>query len=194
MGRIAATSDTPDTDLAPWAQMDTGRGAGVEPSRNTRPPAAPPVARARGERGAALVEFSLVMILLFALLFGIIAYSFVMSFRGSMAQSAAEGARAAATSPRPDVLTRTAAGTAQAVGAFNQTCAAAGPLTCDFTIHDCADTAAPLVDTPADLKDCMTVSLVYDYDAEPLLPSLPGLGFALPDTLRVKSVVELNPA
>ncbi len=159
----------------------------MEPARNTRPP----VTRARGDRGAALVEFSLVMILLFALLFGIIAYSFVMSFRGSMAQSAAEGARAAATSLRVDVPVRTAAATAQAVGAFNQTCSASGPLTCDFDIHDCDSPVG--TDDPADLEDCMTVSLVYDYDADPLLPSLPGLGFALPDTLRVKSVVELNP-
>ncbi len=46
--------------------------------------------------GAAAVEFALVLPLLMLLLFGIISYGVMLSFRQSLSQAAAEGARAAA--------------------------------------------------------------------------------------------------
>ena len=52
--------------------------------------------RRRSESGAAAVEFALVLPLLMLLLFGIISYGVMLSFRQSLSQAAAEGARAAA--------------------------------------------------------------------------------------------------
>ncbi len=49
---------------------------------------------ARRERGAAAVEFALVVPLLLTLVFGIISYGYLLSFRQSLSQAAAEGARA----------------------------------------------------------------------------------------------------
>ncbi len=141
--------------------------------------------RARGDQGSALVEFTLVSMLLFLVLLAIIVFAYLMSFRGSMRQSAAEGARAAATAPNTLAMARAEAATAQAVGGFDKTCNADG-LTCSFVVTPC--TAA--VGSP----QCMTVTLTYDYDTNPLLPDIPLLDGVLPDTLVAKSVVELNPA
>jgi Flp pilus assembly protein TadG len=153
-----------------------------------------------------------VVSLLCVLLFGIIEFGYLMSFRGSMAQSASEGAREAATAPRVGsttdtvstnatvtacmhagngfddnlACTRAVAATAQAVAGFDKTCGAGG-LTCTYTIHDCngaSDTTA----TP----DCMTVALSFDNDANPLLPEVPLISAAVPDTLSAESVVQLN--
>ena len=58
------------------------------------------VRRARGarrpERGAAAVEFALVVPFLLLFLVGIISYGYMLSFRQALSQGAAEGARAAA--------------------------------------------------------------------------------------------------
>ena len=50
----------------------------------------------RGDRGAAAVEFALVLVPLMLIVFGIISYGFMLSFRQTLSQAATEGARAAA--------------------------------------------------------------------------------------------------
>ena len=57
-----------------------------------RPRVRPRRADARGERGAVAVEFALVLPLVLVLLFGIIGYGFMLSFRQGISQAAAEGA------------------------------------------------------------------------------------------------------
>ncbi|MGH9185604.1 MAG: TadE family protein [Acidimicrobiales bacterium] len=155
--------------------------------------------RGRGSRGAAMVEMALVAGFLMLLLCGIIAYGYLMSFRGSMAQSAAEGARAAATAPRPEgtepggfdnslVIDRAEAATAQAVGGFGRDCGARG-LGCEWVIHDCSGTN----DTAA-VPDCMTVNLTYANRGATALPlaELPLLSQLIPDELNASSTVQLN--
>jgi Flp pilus assembly protein TadG len=55
-----------------------------------------PRRRERGQGGAAAVEFALVAPLVLLLLFGIIGYGFMLTFRQALSQGAAEGARSAA--------------------------------------------------------------------------------------------------
>lgn len=50
----------------------------------------------RHDHGAAIVEFALLVPLFLMLLFGIISYGWMLSFRQAISQAAAEGARAAA--------------------------------------------------------------------------------------------------
>src|SRR5688572_27845529 len=69
---------------------------GLSPERGGR-------ARARGDDGAALVEFSLVMVLLFTLLFGIISCGLILSFQQDLTRAAAEGARAGAVAFPADI-------------------------------------------------------------------------------------------
>lgn len=129
-----------------------------------------------------MVEFALVSILLFLLVFGIITYAFMMSFRQSMTQAAAEGARAAALAPAALVGARTDAALAQAVAGFDQTCGVGG-LTCTPVV-------APCTEDPG--LDCVTVTLEYDYANNPLLPPLPLLSGLLPSRLSAQSVVEVS--
>jgi Flp pilus assembly protein TadG len=130
--------------------------------------------RGSDERGAAVVEFALAATLLLLLLFGIITYGYVLSFKQGMTQAASEGARAGAVGSLPGPAID------RSVLAFDQHCAPGGPLTCTTTTNACGT------------HQCITVQLVYDYKNHPLLPTLPGLGLILPDTLTSTRVAEVN--
>jgi Flp pilus assembly protein TadG len=51
--------------------------------------------RATRQRGAAALEFAVVFMLFFAVLYGILSYGYVMFYKNALNQAAAEGARAA---------------------------------------------------------------------------------------------------
>ncbi len=140
--------------------------------------------RTRRERGAAILEMALVSVVLFALLFGIITYAWMMSFRQSMTQAAAEGARAGAVA-LASADNSIAEGDADAAmqAAVNEFHDCSGAMTCDAVVADCP---APSV------KQCVFVDISYDYDADPLLPRFPGLGLLLPDSLSASSVAEIS--
>jgi Flp pilus assembly protein TadG len=155
--------------------------------------------RARGDDGAALVEFALVAVLLFTLLLGIISFGYLLSFRGSMQQSASEGARAAAAAPRAlsaapggrdnsIVLSRANAARDAGLQGYGKTCTSAA-VTCTTTIFDCSSTV--FADT-ASLPDCITVKVVYDNAAKPYPVSVPLLSKLSPSTLTASSTEQLN--
>jgi len=127
------------------------------------------------------VELAIVSSLLLVLIFGIITYAYMMSFRQSMTQAAAEGARAAAT-PATEAQTRGQAALNGALVGFDESCTGGG-LTCGIVKAACA--ADPS-------RQCITVSLDYNYVAFPLLPALPLLSGILPDSLSAESVVEID--
>jgi Flp pilus assembly protein TadG len=133
------------------------------------------------ERGAALVEFAIASTILLVLLFGIISYGYVLSFKQGLTQAAAEGARRAAVG---DSSTAVSDAVGKAVGAFKQTCGSGG-LTCTYS-KLAADTGC----TSNDI--CMRVRVSYDWKNYPLLPRFPGLGLLLPDTLTSTSITRLN--
>jgi Flp pilus assembly protein TadG len=132
------------------------------------------------ERGAAMIEFALAATLLLVLLFGIITYGYVLSFKQGMTQAAAEGARAGAVSSTPTPAA-TAAVT-RSVSAFNKTCGTGG-LTCNIN---------PAYTTNCAGHTCIRVQITYDYKNFPLMPKFPGIGLLLPDTLTSTSVAEIN--
>lgn len=147
--------------------------------------------RLRGDHGASLVEMALVMPILALFIFGIITFGILLSFKQTMTQSAAEGARAAAVAPRPDNLNlivqdRAAAATAQAVSGFDEECGL-GALDCEYRVADCANLAVPDAD-----GGCIVVRLTYDYSADPLLPELPIISAFTPDQISSESVVQIN--
>ena len=140
--------------------------------------------RWRDERGAALVELSLAIVVLLILVFGIVTFGLILSFKQGMTQAAAEGARAAAVAPLSDAEAVAEDATARSVEAFDQQCNVGG-LTCTFgPPRPCA--------SPPTTRQCMQVELVYDYENFPILPRLPLLAALLPDTLTSSSDVELN--
>lgn len=163
--------------------------------------------RGEGDGGSAIVEFALISVLLLTIVFGVINFGLILSFKQDVTRAAAEGARAGAVA-LPSVVTgandtrRLAAATAldEAVAGFDKTCGSGG-LTCAVQIHDCQDTplASNLSPTPDSngyddnsQPDCITVRLIYDYDANPLLVPIPLMEPFLPNEIKAKSVVRLN--
>lgn len=152
----------------------------------------------REEHGAAAVEFALVVPLILILVFGIIAYGYMFSFRQALSQAAAEGARAAvgaSTTGCSDAdwnVSGCAPGTAAATAVANDlsqysnggailSCGN-GNLTC--TIAKAASCASG--------HTCISVTVSYPYRDHSLLPTVPGFGFTLPSTLSFTSVVEVS--
>ena len=157
------------------------------------------------ERGAAAVEFALVVPILLLLLFGIIDYGYMLSYRQGLSQGAAEGARKAAVS-----LTSTANGTkiTDAVNAVNDalssygvTCSAAPATTASTSASGSLVKSSTTVGTctvaiaqcpKATAYKCATVTLDHAYKDHPLIPSVPGLGVVLPDSLKYAAVAEVS--
>ena len=76
--------------------------------------------RCEGDAGTALVELAFILAPLCLLLFGIVVYGYLMSFRQNMTQAAAEGARAGAMAPPDNSPLTHEVATAQALEATNK--------------------------------------------------------------------------
>lgn len=168
--------------------------------------------RFAGESGTAILEFTLVAVLLLTIVFAIINFGLILSFKQDMTRAAAEGARTGAVAipssaygasdPR---LIAAQDATEQAVAGFDKTCDVDG-LDCRVDLHDCDDSVPDTngyheddptanvqpSNTPNDQPDCVTVELVFDYDAHPLLVPIPLISGFLPDEIAAKSVARLN--
>jgi Flp pilus assembly protein TadG len=153
--------------------------------------------RRRNERGAAAVEFALVSPLLILLVLGILSYGYMLSFRQALSQGAAEGARAAAVSPFPAAVDRQQEGldaVNEALGSYGVSCdgyAAGSHLRKDGAdVGTCSVTVASCANDPT--KDCVTAAIDYRYEDNPLTPSFPGAGLALPENLRYDAVARTS--
>jgi Flp pilus assembly protein TadG len=132
--------------------------------------------RRRRQDGAAAVEFALIVPVFLLLLFGIIAYGYMLSFRQSVSQAASEGARAAAVAPSS--ADRQAVAYTAIQNVLGSTCGSTY-LTCSTA-------------TPASCSSCISVTVTYRYGDDPTKLSFPGIGIAMPDTLTFTSTVELS--
>ncbi|KAA1418489.1 pilus assembly protein [Nocardioides humilatus] len=149
----------------------------------------------REERGAAALEFALILPILVMLVFGVISFGYMLSFRQALSQAAAEGGRAAAVQPSGTAsATRiTAARSAinDALGSYGVTCTSGGGLThsggssgtCTITIGAC--TSGP---TGA---QCAKVVLHYPYKNNSLIPGL-GINTILPSDLEYTTEVRVS--
>ncbi len=136
---------------------------------------------ARAQRGAASVEFALVMSLLITLVLGIISYGFMLAFRQGMSQGAAEGARAAAVAFKAsDQLPDARAAIDDALRSYGVSCNADGTLR---RSGDDVGSCAVEVTTCDGGRSCVNVTLAYDYRDNSLVPSFPGMGLVLPEQL-----------
>jgi len=145
--------------------------------------------RARGDDGVALVEFALVGGLLLTLVFGIISFGLILSFKQDMTRAAAEGARAGAVAfPARNARTDALNATGTAVRAFGGSFSTTG---CARTGMNCTILApAPcLGDTT---HQCVTVELVFNYGDNPLYGDIPLISAFLPEFVTAKSVARVN--
>ena len=145
-------------------------------------------ARRRTDRGAAAVEFALVLIPLIWIVFGIIDYGFMLSFRQQVSQAADEGARAGA------VQIDTTKQISDANAAVNSAMSALkvsgstvqcgdGRLTCTVTKAACANDSS---------HQCITVKLDYTYRDHPVIPTMPLLSNVIPSHLIYTAVARVS--
>ncbi len=152
--------------------------------------------RRRDEGGAAAVEFALVAPLLLFLLFAIIGYGYMLSFRQAISQAAAEGARAAAVAPSAltdaQVKARAIVAINDALGSYNVTCTAEGLLK-----RGTASAGTCLISTPQSCTtstvgaQCIKITLDYTYKDDALVPT-PGLGIVLPHHLNYSTEAQVS--
>lgn len=148
--------------------------------------------RAREERGAAAVELALVTPLLVLLVFGIVSFAFMLTFRQALGQAAAEGARAAAV--QLDATARTSDATAavtDALSGVGVTCAS-GVLYDGATAAGTCDIGAATACANAPSVDCVTVTLTFRYAEHPEVPSLPLVGALMPEELSYAATVRVS--
>ena len=147
--------------------------------------------RGEGDAGAALVEFTFVSVILLLLVFGIINFGLILSFKQDLTRAAAEGARNGAVATPGQAQADAEAETDRAVREFSDRfkangCNTAG-IDCVVTVLDCGGST----NDPA-VPDCVTVRIEYDYDAQPLLTPIPLLSAFLPNEIKAASVAEVN--
>jgi Flp pilus assembly protein TadG len=161
--------------------------------------------RGERERGSAAVEFALVAPLLLLLLFAIISYGYMLSYRQALSQGAAEGARAAAvalpSSTSGAKITLAVTGVNEALNSYGVSCTAAPATSASTsatgdlvksstTVGSCLVTIATCVQATA--SECATVTINHAYEDHPLLPTVPGMGIVLPGSLSYTAVAEVS--
>lgn len=127
----------------------------------------------RAETGAAAVEFALVVPLFLLIVFGIIDYGYMLSFRQSISQAAAEGVRAAAVAPTTS--------NRQAI-AYSAVSDVMGDA-CNSAYLVCSVTQA---------GGLLSVTVTSRYGADPRRLKLLGLGMVLPQQLSYTATAEAS--
>jgi Flp pilus assembly protein TadG len=136
------------------------------------------------ERGAEMVEFAFVVVLLIALLYGIVTYGLILAAQATITQAAADAARAGIVASSTAVTTAEAqAGTD--VGWMDKgACGTSGTtITCVASEEPCPSNGN---------NTCLKVTVSYNYSSSPLFPEMPGLGLITPSTISSTNVLQLS--
>jgi Flp pilus assembly protein TadG len=142
--------------------------------------------RRRGdERGAEMVEFAFVVVLLVALLYGIITYGLILAAQATVTQAAADGARAGIVAGTANMKT-TAEGQASGDLAWM------GKGTCGETTSPITCVAVPEPCPSNSNNQCLAVTVTYNYASAPLFPEMPGLGVITPSTISSTDVLQVS--
>jgi Flp pilus assembly protein TadG len=143
------------------------------------------------------VEFALVAPLLLLLLFGMISYGYMLSFRQAISQASAEGARAAAVAPVTitdgERIMRATSAVTGGLGGYGVSCTATGTLVrAGVQVGMCGVSTPQACAGSAVGSRCVEVSVDYWYAEHSLIPSFPGLGIVLPDHLAYSTEAEVT--
>jgi Flp pilus assembly protein TadG len=143
------------------------------------------------ERGAEMVEFAFVVVLLVALLYGIISYGLVLAAQSTLTQAAADAARSGiVASPSATAVTTAEGEAANDVAWMGKGChehdvpgSPSSPITCTAVPESC----------PSNMNStCLAVTVTYDYASSPLFPELPGLGVIMPSSISSTNVLQMS--
>jgi Flp pilus assembly protein TadG len=146
----------------------------------------------RNERGAALVEFSIVTVLFLTLVYGAISYGMMFWVKHSITHATAQGARAALSAATG---AQTSAALTQLNSVVDKTLPSAmrtyAKAPCSGGVCTSGTYATSTVGTCANSSDnCITVTINYPYSAHPIVPKLPFLPM-LPTQLTATSVLQI---
>lgn len=130
--------------------------------------------RRRDQRGAALVEFALVVGIFVFVLYGLISYGMILATKQRITNAAAEGARAAVGQVSP------AAAVTAATARVTNALGAAGSYTPTYSTAACGS------------NQCITVTITYDLQHHPVVPPAPGLGLVTPNSITSTAVVQYS--
>lgn len=133
------------------------------------------------QRGAAAVEFALILVPLLLIVFGTISFGMMLSFRQTLSQAATEGARAAAVELDPSnreseglaAINAALASIGRACGEDGLVCAVGAPTACGAA-------------------ECVTVTLTYPYRDNPMVASPPLINLTLPEDLEYSATVRVS--
>lgn len=154
--------------------------------------------RRRDQRGAALVEFALVLIPLTFVLYGLIAFGTMLALKQSVTSAAAEGARAVVgvsdSTATPGVDERLEKAKSTVAARLNWLGTKYSPSDLKVSWYDpvtqtCNYTTVP-VTPPSPATVC--VKITYPYTSRPLVPLAPGLGLITPSTLGSEARVQVG--
>jgi Flp pilus assembly protein TadG len=137
-----------------------------------------------------MLEFALVSLLLLTLVFGIIAFGSLLSFKQDITRSAAEGARAGAVAyPASGAATAAQSATKDAVKASGKSCSTTDGVDSDGDGLSCKVSIAACTTS---VGSCVTVELRYDQRHHPISGAVPFVSKLLPGTITSKSVARVN--
>ena len=140
------------------------------------------------EGGQAAIEFAIVFLLFFAMLWGILTFGFIFAAQNTLTLAAENGARAAL---RYQPATTTAGATAARIAAAQtvatksvQWLQAFGPVSVPTPKAVGCDNGNLL---------CFKVQVSYPYAQHPLIPPFPGFGLFAPTQLVGKATMQVDP-
>lgn len=163
------------------------RRSGRDPGRGR------PAGREPDQRGAALIEFSIVAVLLFTLILGVLVYGILLSKKQTVVQAANEAARAVV--PMTYVVADGTGGSYadiqdaardqldSSLDSTGRSCGDSEGTTCTIAINHCTGTAGPY---------CVFVTVALDNRDNPLVPRIPFLSALNPDRLAGQASAQLT--
>jgi Flp pilus assembly protein TadG len=160
--------------------------------------------RDNDERGAEMVEFAFVVVLLITLLYGIITYGLILATQSTITQAAADAARSGIVQGTGNTSCNGHTVSAAGCVAVQQAASDIGWMNkggCQETVNStpvlqnsspikCTATTAPCTSVGA--NTCLTVTVSYAYSSAPLFPEMPGLSLITPSTVSSTNVLQLS--
>ncbi len=139
------------------------------------------------ERGAEMVEFAIVVVLLITILYGIITFGLILAAQSTVTQAAADAARAGmVASSQAATVAETQANTDVGwmdKGACGTTTTSTATITCIAKTEQCPSNAS---------IQCISVTVTYNYARSPLFPEMPGLNLVVPSQISSTNVLQMG--
>jgi Flp pilus assembly protein TadG len=130
-----------------------------------------------------------VSVLFVFLIYAVAVFGVMLSTKNSITHAATEGARSALSVSDLPAATLDSRRITQATTTAGNTLS--GALGSHYHPSDVNASIAGC-DSVADTHKCITVTITYPWQADPIVPLAPGMGLATPNNIRATAVVRLN--